>query len=116
AMLELVAVLFLGGLVFDVHVVGSLLLLILLAIPFVLAALSLGLAISTFAQNQSQAMQMTLLTTLPSILLSGYITPRETLPGPLYLLSALFPVTHFIQISRGIAVRGAGLADLLPSV
>ena len=56
------------------------------------------------------------LTLLPSILLSGYIAPRETLPTPLYLLSEIFPVTHFIQISRGIVVRGAGLSDLMPSV
>ncbi len=116
AMVELVAILFLGRLIFDVQIAGSFLLLVVLAIPFILAALAMGLVISTAAQNQSQAMQMTMLTTLPAILLSGYIAPRETLPGPLYLLSEIFPVTHFIQISRGIVVRGAGLYDLLPSV
>ena len=56
------------------------------------------------------------MTLLPSILLSGYIAPRETLPGPLYLLSNIFPVTYFIQIMRGVVVRGTGLWDLLPSV
>ena len=66
--------------------------------------------------NQAQALQFTMLTTLPAILLSGYISPREMLPGALYLLSDIMPVTHFIQISRGIVVRGAGLYDLLPSV
>jgi len=116
AMLELVAVFFLGRLIFDVQIVGSFLLLLVLAVPFVLAALSMGLFISTVAQNQAQAMQMTMLTTMPAILLSGYIAPRETLPGPLYLLSDVFPVTHFIQISRAVAVRGAGFIDVLPSV
>jgi ABC-type multidrug transport system permease subunit len=116
AMAELVAVLFMGWLVFDVPVVGSLALLLVLAVPFVLAALAMGLFISTIAKNQAQALQMTMLTTMPSILLSGYITPRETLPLPLYLLSDVFPVTHFIQISRGIVVRGAGFMDVLPSV
>ncbi|HLV79336.1 MAG TPA: ABC transporter permease [Chthonomonadaceae bacterium] len=116
AMIELVAVFYLGRLIFDVQIVGSFLLLSALAVPFVLAALAMGLFISTVAQNQAQAMQMTMLTTMPAILLSGYIAPRETLPGPLYLLSDLFPVTHFIQISRAIAVRGAGLMDVLPSV
>ncbi|HLK57749.1 MAG TPA: ABC transporter permease [Chthonomonadaceae bacterium] len=116
AMFELVGILFLGRLIFDVHIAGSFLLLVALAVPFILAALSMGLFISTIAQNQAQAMQMTMLTTLPSILLSGYIAPRETLPAPLYLLSEIIPVTHFIQISRGIVVRGAGLMDLLPSV
>lgn len=116
AMVELVSILYMGHLIFAVNVVGSLLLLVALAVPFVLAALSMGLFISTVAQNQAQAMQMTMLTTLPSILLSGYIAPRETLPGPLYLLSDVFPVTHFIQISRAIVVRGAGIPDVLPSI
>jgi ABC-type multidrug transport system permease subunit len=116
AMAELVAILYLGRLIFDVQIAGSFLLLVVLAVPFVLAALSMGLFISTVAQNQAQAMQMTMLTTLPSILLSGYISPRETLPGPLYLLSNIIPVTHFIQICRGIVVRNAGFTDLLPNV
>lgn len=116
AMIELVAIVLLGRLIFDVPFAGSFALLVLLAIPFVLAALAMGLFISTLAQNQSQAMQMNMLTTLPAILLSGYIAPRETLPSPLYVLSEIIPVTHFIQISRGIIVRGAGVADLLPSV
>jgi ABC-type multidrug transport system permease subunit len=115
-MIELGTVLIAAWLVFDVRVVGSVALLVALSVPFVLAALSMGLLISTAAQNQAQALQMTLLTLLPSILLSGYIAPRETLPGPLYLISNLFPVTYFIQIMRGVAVRGAGLFDLLPSV
>jgi ABC-type multidrug transport system permease subunit len=115
AMVELVTVLFVARLVFDVPIAGSVGLL-LLSVPFVLAALSIGLFISTVAQNQAQSLQLTLLTLLPSILLSGYIAPRETLPGPLYLLSNVLPVTYFIQIIRGIMVRGAGLFDLLPSV
>jgi ABC-type multidrug transport system permease subunit len=115
-MAELVAVLFMGHLVFNVPITGSVPLLLLLAVPFVLAALSIGLLISTLAQNQAQALQLTILTLLPSVLLSGYIAPRETLPGPLYLLSNLLPVTHFIQILRGIVVRNAGAADLMPSV
>lgn len=116
AMLEMGFVLIMARLVFDIHIVGSLVLLLILAVPFVLASLSIGLLISTLALNQGQALQMTILTLLPSILLSGYIAPRETLPGVLYLLSNLLPVTYFIQILRGIAVRGAGLTDLLPNV
>jgi ABC-type multidrug transport system permease subunit len=116
ALAELICVLFLGRLVFDVPFVGSFILLVILAVPFIVAALAMGLFISTVAQNQAQAMQMSGLVTLPSVLLSGYIAPRETLPFALYLLGDMFPVTHFIQISRGIVVRGAGLIDLLPSV
>jgi ABC-type multidrug transport system permease subunit len=116
AMVELTCVLLLGCAVFDVPFVGSFFLLLLLAIPFVIASLAMGLFISTVAQNQAQATQMSLLVTMPSILLSGYIAPRETLPLALYLFGNLFPVTHFIQISRGIVVRGAGFSDLFPSV
>src|SRR5262249_31380513 len=116
AFFEMLAVLALANLIFDVHIAGSAVLLAVLAVPFILAALSMGRLISTLAQHQGQALQFPLLTLLPSILLSGYIAPRETLPGTLYLLSTVFPVTHFIQIIRGIAVRGAGLFDLMPSV
>ena len=116
ALAELVAIVFLGRLIFDIPVAGSFLLLVVLSIPFILAALSMGIFISTTARNQVQAMQMTMLTTMPSILLSGYIAPRETLPPPLYIISDIFPVTWFIQISRGIMVRGAGIADLWTSV
>jgi ABC-type multidrug transport system permease subunit len=116
AMIELVCVLTAGCVVFDVPFVGSFALLLALAVPFIIASLAMGLFISTVAQNQAQAMQMSMLITMPSILLSGYIAPRETLPLPLYLLGNLFPVTHFIQISRGIVVRGAGFVDLLPDV
>jgi ABC transporter DrrB family efflux protein len=116
AFAEMVVVVVAGHYVFDVPIAGSLPLLFVLAAPFILAALSIGLLISTVAQNQAQALQLTMLTVLPSVLLSGYIAPRETLPGPLYLISNLLPVTYFIQILRGIIVRGAGLTDLWPSV
>lgn len=115
AMIELFVVLALGCTIFDISIAGSTLLLALFAVPFIMASLSVGLLISTIAQNQAQALQLTMLTVMPSILLSGYISPRDTLPGALYLLSDFIPVTHFIAISRGIVVRGAGFMDLLPS-
>jgi ABC-type multidrug transport system permease subunit len=116
AMGEMVVVLLVGRIVFDVSVVGSPTLLLLLSLPFVAAALSQGLLISTIAQNQAQALQMTMLIMLPSILMSGFIFPRDTMPGPLFLLSHALPVTFFLEILRGVVVRGAGLADLWPSV
>jgi ABC-2 type transport system permease protein len=115
-MLEVCMVLLLGRYVFDVHVAGSVLLLLLLSIPFLVAALALGLLISTIAQNQAQALQLTLLITLPSILMSGLIFVRETMPGIVYLMTFLIPVTYYLQILRGIMVRGAGFFDVWPSV
>lgn len=113
---EMLAVLLLGRLVFDVRVAGSLPLLLLLSLPFIVATLSLGLLISTLAQNQAQALQMTLLIMLPSILMSGFVFPRDTMPGPLYLLSGALPVTYFLEILRGIIVRGAGFSDVWPNL
>jgi ABC-type multidrug transport system permease subunit len=100
---------------FDLHVAGSLLGLIVLALPFVFASLALGLLISTLAGTQAQALQLTLLTMLPSILMSGFVFPRETMPGMLYILSEAIPLTHFLQILRGIVVRGASVWDVMPS-
>jgi ABC transporter DrrB family efflux protein len=116
AFLEMVAVLIIGWMVFDVHVAGSTILLLLMSIPFIVATLSLGLFISTVAQNQAQALQLALLITMPSILMSGFVFPRETMPGPLYLLSFAIPVTWFLDILRGIVVRGAGFTDLITSL
>jgi ABC-type multidrug transport system permease subunit len=116
AFFEMLLVLTAGHFLFDIHVKGSLILLALLTIPFIMAGLSLGLFISTIAANQPQALQMSLLITLPSVLLSGFVFPRETMPGALYLLSLLLPVTHYIEIVRGIIVRDAGFWDLLPNM
>jgi ABC-2 type transport system permease protein len=85
----------------------------LLSVPFVVASLALGLLISTVAKTQGQALQFTMLTMLPSILLSGFVSPRETMPGWLYLISSVMPATHYIQITRGIMVRGAAMLDLI---
>lgn len=113
---EMGLVLAAGKLVFGVGVAGSLGVLLLTSVPFILATLSMGLLISTIARNQSQALQMTLLIMLPSILMSGFVFPRETMPGPLYLLSEALPVTHFLVVIRGIVVRGASFLEVWPSV
>ncbi|HEY3781352.1 MAG TPA: ABC transporter permease [Fimbriimonadaceae bacterium] len=114
AMVELFVVLFVSNVMFGVQSSGSLIALTILSIPFIFASLALGLLISTVAQTQGQALQMTQLTLMPSILLSGYISPRETMPGWLYIISDMIPATHFMQVTRGIIIRGAGPLDLIP--
>lgn len=113
AMLEMIGVILFGHFVFDIQVQGSVVLLMCLAVPFVLASLGLGLLISTVAKNQAQALQMSMLITMPSMLMSGFTFPRETMPGALWLVSNLIPLTHFLRILRGVIVRGAGMADLV---
>jgi ABC-type multidrug transport system permease subunit len=98
--------------VFRVPINGSLALLLLLSVLFLIPSLGLGILISTFAQNQAQAMQLSFLLMMPSILLSGFVFPRESMPGPIYALTFAIPVTYYLQILRGIILRGAPLQFL----
>ncbi|MFO0982705.1 MAG: ATP-binding cassette domain-containing protein [Planctomycetota bacterium] len=102
--------------VFGVAINGNLILLLTLSMLFLFCSLGLGLMISTIAQNQIQALQMSLLIMMPSILISGFIFPRANMPLPIYALSFAFPVTYYIQILRGIVLRGAELVDLRDAV
>lgn len=102
--------------VFRVPVAGSVPLLFLMAAFFILPMLGIGIRISTIAQNQGQSSQMSMLTILPFVFLSGYIFPREGMPLPFYLIGELMPLTHFIIIIRAIMLRGAGLEAFWPQL
>ena len=102
--------------VFDVPINGSVLLLLVLSVLFLFTALAIGLLISTKAQNQIQAFQLAWLILLPSVLLSGFMFPRSSMPLVMQALGYLIPATHFMEIIRGIVLRGATLSDLLPEV
>ena len=102
--------------VFKVPIAGSALLLLALAIGFLLAALGLGLLVSSVARSQLQAMLMTMGIMLPSILLSGFFFERDAMPWIMQALGYAIPLTYFLEILRGIILRGAGLAELWPSV
>ncbi|MEI7836721.1 MAG: ABC transporter permease, partial [Planctomycetota bacterium] len=101
---------------FGVPIAGSLLLLLSLALLFLVCALGLGLLISTIARTQLAAMQTAFLVMLPSVLLSGFMFPRAEMPLPIYVLTFFIPVTYFLEILRGIVLRGADLQDLLPHI
>lgn len=105
-------VLALGYLIFDVVVRGSLILLIFFGLVFLISALAMGMLISTIAKTQLQAMQAAFAILLPSILLSGFIFPRESMPKIIYYIGNLFPITYFLEILRGIILKGIGI-DLL---
>ncbi|MBI1318304.1 MAG: ABC transporter permease subunit [Candidatus Hydrogenedens sp.] len=111
---ETTVVLLLMRFMFQVHIEGSVLLLAGFAAIFLFTALGLGLLVSTVAATQVEAMQWAFLIMLPSILLSGFIFPQETMPAPIYAIAQFIPVTYFIRILRGIILRGAGFADLWP--
>ena len=116
AFLQLLFILGLMTFAFGVPIHGSLTLLLGLATIYLFALLSLGLLVSSRARTQMEAIQMSQMFLLPSVMLSGYIFPLSSLPGPLRVFAQILPATHFIAIARGIIIRGAAFADLWRSV
>ena len=104
--------LFAMNVIFRVPIAGSLPLLLVLAIGFLAAALGLGLLVSTFARTQVQAMLGVLALTLPSILLSGFFFERPLMPPVMQWVGYAIPLTYFLEILRGIVLRGATLDEL----
>lgn len=114
--IQITVALLVGVLVFRVPIRGSLLELYLLTLFFITASLGLGLMISNIAQNQMQAFQMSFFVMLPSILLSGFMFPRDAMPQFIYYLSQVIPLTYYLDIIRGIVLKGIGFSYLLPQV
>lgn len=110
--IETAAVLLLMVFVFGVPIVGSVALLGALSLVFLLLSLSVGILISSVSSNQAEAMQLGFLLLLPSVLLSGFIFPIQSIPQPIQTLTYLIPVRYYIEILRGIILRGADLASL----
>jgi ABC-2 type transport system permease protein len=99
---------------FHVPFKGSMPVLFIFSLLYVLAGLSMGILISTVASSQKAAMFAALLSTLlPSIMLSGFIFPLDSMPPPLKVISHLVPARYFLEIIRGVAVKGAELKHFL---
>jgi ABC-2 type transport system permease protein len=111
-LIQTTIILLVGVLLFNVPVNGSVTQLYFGALLFIAATLSMGLLISTAAHTQFQAMQMGFVTMLPSILLSGFMFPFDGMPRVVQGLAQLLPLTHFVQIVRGVVLRGADLGAL----
>lgn len=103
-----------GLAVFHIPVRGSLPLFYGLTTLFIIASLTLGILISTAAKTQMQAMMMSFSVFLPSVLLSGFVFPREAMPLFFQGLSAFLPMTYYVDISRGILLKGNDLSALWP--
>ncbi|OLL30963.1 mannose-1-phosphate guanyltransferase [Burkholderia sp. SRS-W-2-2016] len=102
--------------VFDVPFEGSLIALYLSALLFVAANLTIGITLSSLAQNQLQAMQLTMFYFLPNILLSGFMFPFAGMPKWAQVIGNLLPLTYFNRLVRGILLKGVGWADMWPHV
>src|SRR4051794_31933223 len=101
-----------GVFLFGVPVLGSLLLLALLSTLFITTNLSIGYTISTVVQNQLQAMQMSMMFFLPSILLSGFMFPFAGMPAWAQYVGECLPLTHYLRIVRAIMLKGATMQNL----
>lgn len=105
-----------GIVIFGVPHEGSILLLLLATLPFIFANLAVGLTFSTIAKNQLQAVQMTFFFFLPSILLSGFMFPFHGMPHWAQMIGNCLPLTHFLNIVRGILLKGNGISDFYPQL
>ncbi len=99
---------------FHVRLVGSVLLLYLLSLLFLSATLGLGTLISTFSQTQQESSLTGIFFLLPALMLSGFIFPIHNMPYFVQLITYLDPVRYYLEIIRGIFLKGIGLDYLWP--
>ena len=115
-LIQVVIILGLGWLLFQVPLRGDRLDVLWASLLFIATNLSLGLFISTTAKTQFQAMQMTFFFFLPSILLSGFMFPYDGMPELARNIAEVLPLTHFNRLIRGIVLRGADIQSMLNEV
>jgi len=112
AFLDMVLVVLVGWIVFEVPIKGSIPLLIVTSIIYLVTALNFGILVSTIARTQQTAMMMALISTmLPSIFFSGFVFPIRSMPLVLQGISFLVPARYFMSIIRSIYLKGTGLGD-----
>jgi ABC-2 type transport system permease protein len=109
---QMTVILLLGKLLFDIPIRGSIPLLYLITFGFIVANLGVGLLFSTLVRTQVQAMQLGFFFLLPNILLSGFMFPRVAMPLLAQWLGLLLPLTYYLEVLRGILLKGAGMEYL----
>ena len=114
SLVDFYAILGFSWMVFDVPMPTSFSVLFLLAIAYLAALISMGLAISTISQTQQQAIFISIFVLIPSILLSGFIFPIEAMPSYIQPVAYIIPFTYFVEIIRGILLKGNYFIELIP--
>ena len=109
-------VLLVGHWWFGIPIRGSMLLIVLISVIFLLSGLGVGLLASTVANTQQEAMLTVWMTLLPSIFLSGFFFPLEAMPKVLYYISYAMPLRYYLSIIRVLLLKGVGLESILPDV
>lgn len=110
---QITVVLLLGKLVFHVPIRGSLFSLYALSFPFMVASLGVGLLLSTLVKTQAQAVQLGFFYLLPNILLSGFMFPRIAMPAPAQWIGTLLPLTYYLDVLRGVLIKGVPFTQLI---
>ncbi len=112
-----VVMIWLGDVIFNVHVAGSYVQLVGLSTIFIIGSLGMGVLISNISQSQMQAVYIAMfIVVIPAIILSGLMFSRDGMPGVTYWFGEFLPVTHYLEITRGIMIRGIGAGSLLDSI
>jgi ABC-2 type transport system permease protein len=113
AVVDLAVIVAVGVLLFDVPFAGSPLVFALGALLFLFVTVGVGVLISTVSETQGQAIQLAIMTMLPQILLSGLIFPLQAMAAGVRWIGYLLPLTYFVQVARGVMVRGTPFDALL---
>ena len=106
--IQVIVSIIVGMAIFRMPFLGNKILFFVLTFFYVVANLSLGIMISTFSQNQMQALQLSIFLILPSVLLSGFVFPIEAMPIGFRYLGECIPITYYIRLSRQIILKGGG--------
>lgn len=114
SLIDFYAILGFSWMVFDLPEPNSHAVLFLLAVTYLAALISMGLAISTISQTQQQAIFISIFVLIPSILLSGFIFPIEAMPSYIQPVAYIIPFTYFVEIIRGILLKGNSFIELAP--
>jgi ABC-2 type transport system permease protein len=111
-LIQITIIMLAARIMFHVPFEGSLITLYCAALLFIAANLTVGISLSSLAQNQLQAMQLAIFYFLPNILLSGFMFPFQGMPRWARFIGEALPLTHFNRLVRGILLKGSGWADL----
>lgn len=113
---EYLTILVIGLYWFKTKMIGDPVTMFVICFFFIMASVGLGLLVSTVAKTQLQAIEIVVCILLPSLVLSGFVFPREAQPHIISLMGSSLPVTYFIKINRGIMVKGVGYAELATDI
>ena len=113
---DIVFIIFLAVNWFDLPIRGSVVLLLSLSLVFLLNTLGMGILISTVSNTQQQAMMTSFIVMLPSVILSGLMFPIANMPIPIQYITYLIAPRYFLEIVRGIFLKGIGVAELFPQI